>query len=690
MESLKESVQTMRGIGPKKTKLLAKLGIYTLEDALAYYPRDYEIHKGISPIASIRDGEMVSLCLKFYGRPQIIRKHRKISILKWKAIDDTGSVVCTWFNQPYRGQQYKRDTPYYIYGKAVFGYGEIQIQNPKVENYNPKVHDRHRIEPIYSVTEGISQRDMRKLIHNICKEIKGDIDDELPNAIREKYSLLGKNYAINNIHFPKDEQSLNRSRRTLVFEELFSIQMALYSIRKTAGDNKKGIRFEWDKETINDFVKALPYPLTKAQYRVIQEVLGDFRRGIPMNRLIYGDVGSGKTIVAAIALYVAFLAGYQGVLMVPTGILANQHYESLTDLLKGTGIRMGLLVGSMTEKEKQAIKLMLSQGDIDIVIGTHAVLQKDVNFYKLGLVITDEQHRFGVRQRAIIAQKGEDDPHILVMSATPIPRTLALILYGDLDISIIDELPPGRKSIKTYHVPSSMRQRVYSYIRKQVKLGYQVYLVCPIIEESDKISVKSAVELYDDLKNGLLAGLRLGLLHGKMSSSEKSDIMLSFEAREIDVLISTTVIEVGINVSNANLMVIEDADRFGLAQLHQLRGRVGRSNTQAYCILIADVKSDNARERMNIMSKTNNGFEISQKDLELRGPGEFLGVRQHGLPEFKIANLIRDVDVLEEVQDAAKWIMESENKQYRDNILKNAYNRFYHSIAKIHMEGILN
>ena len=690
MELFKESVKTIKGIGPKKAKLLARVDIYTLEDAINYFPRDYEIHSGVTNIASLRDGEMASLCLKFHGKPQVIRKNRNMSILKWRAVDDTGSVVCTWFNQPYRANQYKRDAPYYIYGKAAFGYGQIQIQNPQVEEYNPEIHDQCRMDPIYSLTEGLTQRDFRNLIQNILEKVEGNIDDDLPNRIREKYVLAEKDYALNNIHFPNDQQALGWSRRRLVFEELFFIQMALYSIRKILGENKKGLIFQWDRKAINDFVKALPFPLTGAQQRVVKEVLNDFKSGTPMNRLIYGDVGSGKTVVAAIALYAACMGRYQGVLMAPTEILARQHYKTLKDLLKGTGIRIGLLIGGMADKEKQSIKLMLSQGEMDIIIATHAVLQEDVKFYRLGLVITDEQHRFGVRQRATIAQKGEGDPHILVMSATPIPRTLALILYGDLDISLIDELPPGRKPIKTYHVPSSMRERIYAFIQKQANLGYQTYLICPLIEESDKIPVKSAVELHEDLKNGPLAGLRLGLLHGKMNPNEKAEIMARFESGDIDVLISTTVIEVGVNVANANLMVIENADRFGLAQLHQLRGRVGRSNTQAYCILIADIKSNNARERMGIMTKTNNGFEISQKDLELRGPGEFLGVRQHGLPEFKIANLIRDMDILEEVQAAAQWIMELEDGQYRDNILHNAYNKFYRYITKTPMEGFLN
>lgn len=683
MDLLDESVQTIKGIGPKKAKLLSKLGIYTVKDALYFFPRDYEKHGGIIDIASIQRNQKVSLCVKFYGKPQLVRKRKNLSILKWRAKDDTGTVVCVWYNQPYRANQYKEGVAYYVYGKAVFAYGQVQIQNPQVEEYKQEVHNKGRLDPVYSLVEGLTQRDLRDLIKQILNKLEGNIKDELPNIIRHKFTLSEKGYAINNIHFPIDEKALEWSRRRLVFEELFFMQMALYAGRENFRAKKEGLIFEWDSCKLKRFINKLPFSLTGAQKRVIKEILADFKKGIPMNRLVYGDVGSGKTIVATIALYVAFLAGYQGVMMAPTEILARQHYESLKGILYGLGIDICLLIGGMRNKEKDQVKDRIYKGEVDIVIATHAVLQEDVKFNKLGLVITDEQHRFGVRQRATIMQKGKTNPHMLVMSATPIPRTLALILYGDLDISLIDELPPGRKPVKTYHVPSSMRQRVYAFIRKQAKLGYQSYLVCPLIEESDKISVKSAVELYDSLKEDLLSDLRLGLIHGRMNGNEKDEVMKKFQNGEIDVLVSTTVIEVGVNVPNANLMVIENAERFGLAQLHQLRGRVGRSDSQAYCILIADTKNSIARERMNIMVKTNNGFEIAQKDLELRGPGDFLGVRQHGLPEFKIANLIRDMDILKEVQTAAQWIMELDDRDKKQKILDQAHEKVFKKIDEI-------
>lgn len=683
MELLKEPVSTIKGIGPKKTKALAKMDIHTLGDALYNFPRDYEIIPGVSCIASIQEGEMVSLLARFRGNPRFTKKSKNLTLLKWIAGDETGWVECIWFNQAYRANQYKEGIPYYIYGKATLGYGRIQIQNPLVEEYRPEIHDLCRIDPIYSLVEGLTQRDLRNLSQLTLEKIGGKMMDALPKIIRDRYDLGEKNYAIKNIHYPVDEKALKSSRRRLVFEELFFTQMALYAIRERLDRDGKGLKFRWDSGAVEFFFSGLPFSLTKAQERVIEEILGDLKKDTPMNRLVYGDVGSGKTLVAAVALYVAYLSGYQGVLMAPTEILARQHYKTLEDLLVGMGIRIGLLIGGINKKDKEDLKKLIAQGEIDIIIATHAVLQEDVEFKNLGIAITDEQHRFGVRQRAIIGQKGQEDPHMLVMSATPIPRTLALIFYGDLDISLIDELPPGRKPIKTYHVPSSMRARVYAFIRKQVHLGYQAYLVCPLIEESDKISVKSAMELFDELRDGPLSDLKLDLIHGRMKSEDKEAIMENFQKGQTQVLISTTVIEVGVNVAKANLMVIEDADRFGLAQLHQLRGRVGRSQSQAYCVLIADTKGNNAKERMDIMTQTNSGFEISQKDLELRGPGEFLGARQHGLPEFKIANIMGDMDILKEAQIAANEVMEMEGSEYRDALLNYAQDKLNQNMEEI-------
>ena len=683
MGLLEQSVNTVKGIGPKKTKLLARLDINTLEDVLYYFPRDYEIHPKISSINSIKSGEMVSICGKFEGNPKLARKHRGLSILEWTATDGTGQVTCIWFNQPYRARQYNKNVPYYIYGKAVRAYGKIQIQNPIVEEYRPGFHDGGRIEPIYPLVDGLTQKDLRNLTQNILERIEEDIEEDVPEIIIREYGLVGKTYALKTIHYPLNQDTLEKAKRRLIFDELFLMQLALHGQREKRSKAKNGLLIRWNNEDMADFIRKLGYPLTGAQVRVVEEIFRDLNSNVPMNRLVYGDVGSGKTVIAAIALYAAVLGGYQGVLMAPTEILARQHLETLEQLFLGIEIRLALLTRGIPNSEKERIKELLSTGEIHIVVATHAILQDDVEFHRLGLVVTDEQHRFGVRQRATIIQKGNKTPHILVMSATPIPRTMALTLYGDLDISIIDELPPGRKPVKTYHVPSSMRERVYAFIRRQVELGYQAYLVCPLVEESQDIDAESAIKMFNTLRTESLSNLRLGLIHGRMKADEKEEVMKTFQDGDIDVLISTTVIEVGVNVANANLVVIENADRFGLAALHQLRGRVGRSKDQGYCILIADISTENARERMNIMVKTNDGFEISQKDLELRGPGEFLGVKQHGLPQLKIADLIRDVDILNETKDAVEKIMALEDSEYKSTILQRAYNKFNRSMREV-------
>ena len=682
MDYIERSVRSIKGIGPKKGQLLARIGIHTFRDALYYFPKDYEEHYGVIAATEAKDGEMVSLCLRLQGRPEVVRKRKNMSITKWMAYDKSGSVACVWFNQPYRVSQYRKGLLYYVYGKAVLRSGQLQIQNPRIEEFNEDVHNRFRMKPIYPLTEGLTQKILRDLICHVLERIGDEFEEDLPQIVRDKYDLEDRCYALKNIHFPEDKESLDRSRRRLVFEELFDIQMAMYALRKEVKDGK-GPVIELNTNTITDFIGALPFQLTKAQNRALKEVAGDLKRRSPMNRLVYGDVGSGKTVVAAFALYSAFIGGYQGAVMAPTEVLARQHYKTLRNLLQPWGLEIGLLTGSMPKKDKNEVMIALKEGKLDIIIGTHALLGNNVVFKRLGLVITDEQHRFGVGQRAILEQKVMCRPHVLVMSATPIPRTLALIFYGDLDISVIDELPPGRIPVKTYHVPTVMRDRIYAFIRKQAKYGRQSYLIYPLIEDSDTIQAQSAVTMYEDLKGEPLSGLRLGLLHGRMDAEEKTRVMDEFQRGTIDVLISTTVIEVGVDIPNANLMIVEDADRFGLAQLHQLRGRVGRGNIQAYCILVSDARNNYARERMATMVKTNNGFEISQKDLELRGPGEFLGSRQHGLPEFKISNLARDTKILAEVQTACNWIIKSEDLSLKQSILERAFAKFDRCIQKI-------
>ena len=515
-----------------------------------------------------------------------------------------------------------------------------------------------KIIPIYPLTYSLSQNTIRKIIESGLAEVKNKLEESLPQYILEKYNLYDYNTAINQIHFPNNFANFNLAKKRLVFEELFSMQLALLSLKNKYEIKKPGIEFSKDAK-MSDVIDILPFKPTGAQLRVLEEIDRDMESSKPMNRLLQGDVGSGKTAVALIAAYKAVKSGYQAVIMAPTAILASQHLETFNDILKDSGIRCELLISGITKKKKTEMLERLEKGEIDILIGTHAVLEENVKFNKLGLVVTDEQHRFGVRQRSIIVEKG-NNPDVLVMTATPIPRTLALILYGDLDISIIDELPPNRKKIETYAVTKGMEQRVNNFIIKNVQEGRQCYVVCPLVEENEEIDAKSVIEIYEAYKKEVFPDLRVEYLHGKMKQKDKDSIMEEFKNGNIDILISTTVIEVGVNVPNSNIMIIENAERFGLAQLHQLRGRVGRGEYQSYCILKYQGKSQIIRERMKVISSTNDGFVISEKDLELRGSGEFFGTKQHGIPEFKIANLFEDIGILKQVQGIAMEIIDSD------------------------------
>ncbi|NMA95632.1 MAG: ATP-dependent DNA helicase RecG, partial [Clostridiales bacterium] len=494
MEALKESVQYIKGIGPKRYALLNRLGIYTIEDAISYYPRDYEVWGAVEPIEALEKGKESSIVARFKGRAHGIRSGR-LNILKWTAYDKTGEVQCIWYNQPYRMNQYKEGKEYFIRGKVEIRYGEIQIIMPEVEEYRPKKHDNPKILPIYPLTKGLTQKIMQQLIYKALKRIDTNLYDFLPSSIRRDYGLAEKNFALYNIHFPKNRHSFKEARRRLIFEELFFVNMGLRLIKKESQEQVEGIMFDWDQGIIESFIADLPFELTRAQARVVDEILLDIRSGKVANRLIQGDVGSGKTILAAIALYASVLSGYQGAFMVPTEILANQHFQSLTRLFSNTTLKIECITGGMGKRQKSSLRQSLKNGEIDIIIGTHSLLQDDITFDRLGIVVTDEQHRFGVRQRAVILSKGQN-PHILVMSATPIPRTLSLILYGDLDISIIDELPPGRRPIETYHVPPALSERVYKFVKRQVLEGRQAYIVCPLIEESDIMDLTAATRLY--------------------------------------------------------------------------------------------------------------------------------------------------------------------------------------------------
>lgn len=558
---------------------------------------------------------------------------------------------------------------YRFFGKISNKYGKIDLTSPVFDEIEKK-NNTGKIIPLYPLTFSLSQNTIRKIIENGLKDVEedGGLKETLPQYILNEYKLEEINKAIETVHFPKEFADFEIARKRFVFEELLSTQLALLQLKNSNLKDHKGISFSKDAH-MSDVINSLPFNLTKAQLRVLEEIDKNMEQDKSMNRLLQGDVGSGKTVVAMISAYKAVKSGYQVAVLAPTAILATQHLENFQKILKKFDIRCELLISGITKKKKTEILEKLQNGEIDILIGTHAMLEENVTFKNLGLVVTDEQHRFGVKQRTTMAQKGEN-PDVLVMSATPIPRTLALILYGDLDISVIDELPPNRKKIETFAVTKALEDRVNNFVKKQVDEGRQAYIVCPLVEESEENDLQSVISLYEKCKTEVFPNYRIEYIHGKMKQKEKDYIMERFKNGEIDILISTTVIEVGVDVPNSSIMVIEDAQRFGLAQLHQLRGRVGRGEYQSYCILKYEGKGKNTRERMKIMTQTNDGFVISQKDLELRGSGDFFGTNQHGIPDFKIANLFTDIDILKLAQEAAiKIVNDDEKLEKPENIL---------------------
>ena len=688
MIDLKQNVQYVKSVGPTKVALLNNLGIYTLEDLITYFPREYEDRRKQKKISELIDGEEITIEARVVSEINLNRIRKNMTILKTIVEDDTGRCTITWFNQVYMKQHIKRGETYKFFGKVTNKYNHIEMVNPVFDEIG-KSKNTGKVMPIYPSTYNLSQTAIRQAIENALSMIDGELQETLPNYLLSEYNLQELETSLKQIHFPTSEENRLKARKRLVFEELLTMQLALLEI-KGQTEIEEGIGFDKNVK-MSDVINNLPFRLTKAQLRVLEEIDNDMETAKPMNRLLQGDVGSGKTVVAMIAAYKAVKSGYQAAIMAPTAILATQHLEEFKKILEPLGVKCALLLGSTKIKERRQILEQLENGTIQVLIGTHALLTENVTFQKLGLVVTDEQHRFGVRQRTAIVAKG-NNPDVLVMTATPIPRTLALILYGDLDISIIDELPPNRKKIETYAVTKRMEERVNNFIRKNIDEGRQVYVVCPLVEEKEDVDIeeqksdlKAVKEWTEKYQKEIFPNYKVNCIYGKMKQKEKDEIMEQFKNGDIDILVSTTVIEVGVNVPNASVMIVENSERFGLAQLHQLRGRVGRGNYQSYCILKYDSHcSQVARERMKIMQETNDGFVIAEKDLELRGTGEFFGTKQHGLPEFKIANLFIDMPMLKSVQSVALKIEEEDRglkQEKNEKLRKLVDNKLQQSIA---------
>lgn len=670
MLNLDSNIQFIKGVGEKRAKLFNSLGIFCVDSLIHFYPRKYEDWSASKSLEAVKSGETVSIKATLITPVKEAMIRRGLTLFKCKFSDGENVISVTIFNNKYLAKSLRIYEDYYLYGKIEKSLLNFSMNSPKIE----KAENILAIQPVYPAKEKLTSRSISKIMKTALDEL-GEIEETLDDEIMQKYSLISLDKAIKNIHFPNSADDYLPARKRLIFEELLTLQLGLLKLKS----NKKSetalvIKDDYSSE----FEKLLPFNLTNAQKRTISECLQDMKSKYPCNRLVQGDVGSGKTAVAASLIYSVIKNGYQATMMAPTEILATQHYESLLKILAPAGINIRLLTGSTPAKEKKEIKKALFDGEIDLIIGTHALIQNDVAFKNLALVITDEQHRFGVKQRAQLAEKGED-VHTIVMSATPIPRTLGLILYGDLDISILDELPPGRQEIRTDVVDSRYHKRLYKFIKDAIARGEQCYIVCPAVEENET-NIKSAEELADELANGEFKGYNLGILHGKMKPKDKEAIMKSFASGKVSLLVATTVVEVGVDVPNATIMVIENAERFGLSTLHQLRGRVGRGNKKSYCVLVSDAKGETARERLMTMKKYSDGFKIADTDLKLRGPGDFFGSRQHGLPELKIADMVEDMDTLQNAQECAKSILRNDFSLSNHPALKNQMNKMFEKI----------
>ena len=647
----------LKGVGPARVKALNAAGITSVRGLIHYLPKEYRDLSDIRPLATLSSGDEAAVRVRMAGGLNMHYAGKKLLVLKGRVQDESESMTVVWYNQPWLKEALVPGRELLLYGKCEARFGELQLVSPAIET----VTGREGPKPVYKPIAGISAKVLSQLIDQALDLMEGQWKDDLPLSLRQKYGLCERNFAFLNAHHPASQEALAAARRRLSFEELLVFQVGLWLLR---GSRNSGISIDCADELGDEFWNTLPFEPTGAQKRVLLEVLHDMRAGYPMARLVQGDVGSGKTAIAFAAMYAAVKSGWQCALMAPTEILAAQHMETAKKMLEPLGVTCGLLTGSLTAKKKKEAHEAIASGQWQAVIGTHALITEGVEYQKLGLVITDEQHRFGVKQRSSLSEKGES-PNVLVMSATPIPRTLSLILYGDLDISIVDELPPGRTPVKTNIVPEAKRKDMYGFLRDQVKQGRQIYVVCPLIEESEAVDAQPAELVYEKLKREELPDLRVELVHGRLKAKDKDAILNAFHAGEIDVLVSTTVIEVGVNVPNASVMVIENAERFGLAQLHQLRGRVGRGAAISYCFLMAE-----PNQRLRLMTRSNDGFEIAQKDMELRGPGDLFGVRQSGVLSLGPCACMGDTSLLKETHDAARALLKDADSEETQAIIE--------------------
>jgi ATP-dependent DNA helicase RecG len=653
---LEEGLQYLKGVGPARAQALQRLGLGTIAQLLEHYPRHHDDRTALRPLSQLQvgsrqtfSGQIVSVS-ELFPRPGM-------NLVKVGVSDGTGLVMGVWWNQPYIRRAFTRGAQVVMTGRVESRYGELQVDSPEFEFPDRATSlSTGCLVPVYPLGAGLTQPMFRKIIFAALQGHAHRVPEGLPAAVRDSLDLIEAGQAMRDMHFPPSLDALERARRRLAFEELFVLQVALGQFRQMHRTLGPGITHRANGQTVRQVLERLPFQLTGAQQRVVGEIWADMAGPLPMNRLVQGDVGSGKTVVAALAMAKAVDSGYQAALMAPTELLAEQHYANLRLYLEPAGVGVALLTGSTGKRRRAELEKQLAGDELDVVVGTHALIQEPVGFPRLSLAVTDEQHRFGVRQRLSLQQKGQC-PDVLVMTATPIPRTLALTIYGDLDISSIDELPPGRRPVKTFWRSHDRRMLVYKFLREQVEAGCQAYVVCPLVSESPKLEALAATELAAELASGPLQGLQVGLLHGRLPSKEKNATMQAFREGRLQVLVCTTVIEVGVDVPNANVLVVEGADRFGLSQLHQLRGRVGRGQRQSYCILLAEPRTEQARQRLDVMVSVSDGFKLAEADLTLRGPGEFFGTRQHGLPEFKVADLSRDLRLAEAARAEATSIL---------------------------------